>query len=90
MPAAAEIHSEAWKESPGAFCSKAFIAQHTAENQEAYLLKEVQDGKQFFMLIRQKPVGIVSVRDSLIENLYALPSEQHRGRGTELPRISGS
>lgn len=36
------------------------------------------------MLIEGKPVGIVSVYNDLIENLYILPEEQHKGYGTKL------
>ena len=32
----------------------------------------------------EKPVGIVSICGSLIENLYVLPDEQGRGYGTQL------
>ncbi len=39
---------------------------------------------QFYMLIDEKPVGIVSVHGSLIENLYFLPGEQNEGYGTQL------
>lgn len=84
MLSAAQIHSEAWKESHRAFCSEKFVEQHTIENQEKYLHKEISEGKDLYILIEQKPVGIVSIKDDLIENLYVLPSEQHKGYGTQL------
>ena len=40
------------------------------------------------MLIDSIPVGIVSVKDSLIENLYVLPNEQGKGYGTELLKFA--
>lgn len=84
LPSAAEIHSRAWQESHASFCSEEFIKLHSVAHQEAYLRQEIRDGKQLYMLIREIPVGIVSVRDSLIENLYVLPEQQNRGCGTEL------
>ena len=36
------------------------------------------------MLVKHKPVGIVSVTGSLIEDLYIRPDEQNKGYGTEL------
>lgn len=81
---AAAIHSESWKESHKSFCSEDFIAQHSAEHQEVYLRKEMQAGKEIYMLIDDKPVGIVSVWENTIENLYVLPDRQHRGYGTTL------
>ena len=84
IQAAAVIHSASWKESHAAFCSEQFIRKHTVENQKAYLLNEMKAGKKIYMLVDKFPVGIVSVKEDLIENLYVLPIEQHRGYGTEL------
>lgn len=81
---AAIIHSESWKESHREICSPEFIAIHTPERQKCYLESEVAKGAQLYMLIDEKPVGIVSVHGSLIENLYVLPSEQNQGYGTQL------
>ncbi len=81
---AAEIHAESWRDSHRAFCGEAFVSQHTTARQKIYLEQEMEGGKQLYMLIRDAPVGIVSVKDSLIENLYVLPSEQHKGYGAEL------
>lgn len=84
VSAAAEIHAAAWRQSHKDFCSETFVEQHTAQRQKAYLIKEMELGKQLYMLVKEIPVGIVSVIDSLIENLYVLPSEQGKGYGTEL------
>jgi len=43
----------------------------------------MQAGKEIYMLVENIPVGIVSVCGNLIENLYVLPNEQHRGYGTQ-------
>ena len=40
------------------------------------------------MLIDGEPVGIVSVKGSLIEDLYVLPEKQNRGYGTQLLRYA--
>ena len=70
---AAKIHSESWKESHKEFCSKEFVEAHTVERQLQYLRNEMNNGKNVYILIDNIPVGIVSVKDSLIENLYVLP-----------------
>ena len=88
LPIAAEIHAVSWRDSHRAFCTEAFVQQHTAARQKAYLEQEMRDGKQLYMLVRDIPVGIVSIKDDLIENLYVLPSEQRKGCGTELLRFA--
>ena len=81
---AANIHAEAWRDSHAAFCPEEFVALHTTERQMKYLQDEMDKGKRLYMLVADKPVGIVSVKDDLIENLYVLPSEQRKGYGTRL------
>lgn len=81
---AAKIHSESRKQSHRSFCSNDFVQQHTVEHQEKYLCGEIQAGKEIYMLAENSPVGIVSVYENLIENLYILPNEQHKGNGTKL------
>ena len=81
---AAAIHSETWKDSHSSFCSVDFVALHTPEHQEEYLLRKMNSGSAFFMLVDDIPIGIVSVTDNLIEDLYVLPEKQHNGYGTEL------
>lgn len=81
---AAEIHSISWKDSHKDFCNRDFIEKHNIENQRIYLSNEIKLGKDIFMLVDKYPVGIVSVQDNLIENLYILPNEQGKGYGTKL------
>lgn len=81
---AAKIHSESWKESHKDFCSKEFVEQHTIERQKNYLFQEIKQGKIIYMLIDDEPVGIVSVKNNLIENLYVLPEEWGKGYGKKL------
>lgn len=81
---AAIIHSESWIESHRDICTLEFLAIHTPERQKRYLESEIAKGAQLYMLIEEKPVGIVSICGSLIENLYVLPSEQNKGYGTQL------
>lgn len=81
---AGRIHSESWKESHRSFCSAEFVEKHTPSAQAEYLLREMNAGKSIYMLIDKYPVGIVSVYDSLIENLYVLPSEQRKGYRSQL------
>ncbi|HIY10811.1 MAG TPA: GNAT family N-acetyltransferase [Candidatus Anaerofilum excrementigallinarum] len=81
---AAVIHSESWKESHKDLCSAEFLEAHTPERQKSYLEAEMEQGAQIYMLVDQKPVGIISVQGCLIANLYVLPSEQNKGYGTRL------
>ena len=81
---AAVIHSESWKESHKDLCSAEFLEAHTPERQKSYLEAEMEQGAQIYMLVDQKPVGIVSVESCLIADLYVLPSEQNKGYGTRL------
>ena len=81
---AAFIHSTAWKESHRAFCTPDFIEMHTPERQQEYLQNKMNDGTKVYLLVDEKPAGIVSVTGSLIEDLYVLPDLQNRGYGTEL------
>ena len=78
------IHAESWTESHRGFCPAEFVRRHTPEAQAEYLRRELAAGKQIWMLLAPRPVGIVSVRGGLIENLYVLPREQNRGYGTAL------
>ncbi len=60
------------------------MESHTIERQRTYLENEMRAGKQIYLLIRDIPVGIVSVKENLIENLYVLPKRQCEGGGSEL------
>lgn len=84
MMHAAIIHSESWKASHKNICSAEFLAIHTPERQRDYLESQIEKGAQLYMLLNEKPVGIVTVRGNLIENLYVLPREQNKGYGTRL------
>ncbi len=81
---AAAIHSESWMDSHKNIYTPAFLVIHTPRRQKRYLESEIAKGAQLYMLIDEKPVGIVSICGSLIENLHALPSEQRKGYGTQL------
>ena len=81
---AAIIHSVSWKESHRSFCEPDFIEMHTTESQEKYISDKIKNGTKFFMLISEEPTGIVSVTNSLIEDLYVLPDKQNMGFGTKL------
>ena len=81
---AATIHSISWQESHRVFCTPDFVAAHTPDRQRDYLSKKMNSGTKVYMLVEEKPVGIVSVTKSLIEDLYVLPDMQNRGYGTKL------
>ncbi len=88
LPAAAYVHAESWQASHRGFCSAAFVAQHTPERQAAYLQAEMDAGKRLYLLCTPEPVGIVSIQNNLIENLYVLPQEQRKGYGAMLLRFA--
>ena len=81
---AAAIHSVSWQESHRSFCSPEFIALHTPQHQKAYLQNKIDNGSKLFIMIADKPIGVVSVTGNLIEDLYILPDYQHQGFGTRL------
>ena len=81
---AATIHSISWKESHRAFCMPDFVASHTPDRQRNYLSNKMKSGTKIYMLVEEKPIGIVSVTNSLIEDLYVLPDMQNMGYGTKL------
>ena len=81
---AAEVHAASWRESHKNICSPEFVAAHTAQRQAAYLQEELDRGKQLFLLTDDGPVGVVSVWEDLIENLYVHPDHWGKGHGTSL------
>ena len=81
---AAEINAESWQNSHSTLYSESFIKRHNTARQKVYLKNSMKDGKRLYMLVKEIPVGIVSIKDNLIEDLYILPTEQHKGYGTEL------
>ena len=81
---AAQIQAESWQESHRSFCSDAFVKAHTPQRQKALFQEEMRGGMTLYMLVKEYPVGVVSVKEDLIENLYILPAEQNKGYGTEL------
>lgn len=83
IAAAGAVHAASWRESHS-FCTPGFVAAHTAETQTEYLRREMDKGKELFLLLDPEPVGVVSVQEDLIENLYVLPEKQGRGYGTVL------
>ena len=87
---AAAVHSASWQDSHRAFCSADFVALHTPKRQEQYLLRKMSEGSRVFLLKDPLPVGVVSVLDSLVEDLYVLPEAQGKGYGTELLRYAVS
>lgn len=84
LPQAALIHSNAWKASHRSFCAPDFVEMHTPERQQAYIRNKMNCGSRFFILTEDEPIGIVSVKDNLIEDLYILPEKQNLGYGTTL------
>jgi GNAT superfamily N-acetyltransferase len=85
---AARIHAASWQASHRAICTPDFVAAHTPEHQRRYIEGKIREGSAFYLLCAPHPVGLVSVREGLIEDLYVLPEEQNRGYGTQLLRYA--
>lgn len=81
---AATIHSISWKEAHRTFCTPDFIESHTPDRQWNYLYNKMNSGTKVYMLVEEKPIGIVSVTNSLIADFYVLPDMQNMGYGTKL------
>lgn len=78
---AAHIYGETWRESHRNVCSPAFLQSRDCA---AYLRKGRTAGKRLFLLLDPKPVGLVSILDREIGDLYILPEWQGRGYGSRL------
>lgn len=85
---AAQVHAASWRESHREICSPEFVAAHTDQRQAAYLQGELEQGKRLFLLIDDGPVGVVSVLEDRIENLYVHPDRWNKGYGTALLRFA--
>ena len=85
---AGTVHALAWQDSHRSFCTAEFVARHTPERQTEYLRGKFAAGAKVFLLETDRPVGVVSVTESCIEDLYILPAEQGRGLGTRLLRFA--
>ncbi len=81
---AAMIHSISWKEPHRSFCASDFVKMHTFERQQEYMQKKMNCGSKFYMLVEDIPIGVVSVKECLIEDFYILPDKQKMGYGTKL------
>ena len=81
---AAFVHARSWKESHKRFVSAEALAKRTVDRQMAYLQRQIESGKDLYMLTDDIPVGVVSVAGNIIENLYVLPGRQRRGYGSFL------
>ena len=88
LAAAGAVHSAAWQASHASFCAPDFVAAHTPECQTQYLREKLEKGSRVFLLCIDRPVAVVSVTGSLIEDLYVLPERQNLGFGTKLLRYA--
>lgn len=81
---AARVHSISWIDSHKSFCEKNFVEKHTPEHQIEYISNKMKSGTEFYMLVDEETVGVVSVTGNLIEDLYVIPLKQRMGYGTKL------
>lgn len=61
-----------------------YTRKYRSISNSVYTSTEITLGKDIFMLVENYAVGIISLKDNLIENLYILPNEQGKGYGTKL------
>lgn len=87
---AAEIYTPSWRDAHKDCCDKDFIEKYTVEYVTAFLLNELKQKKDMYMFVDKIPVGIVSIKDNMIENLYIHPNSQHKGYGTKLLQFAWS
>lgn len=85
---AGAVFAAAWRESHRTFCSAEFVRQHTPRRQTELLRRKTRGGSRLFLLREERITGIVTVKGSLIEDLYVLPEAQGQGRGTRLLRYA--
>lgn len=78
---AAEVYTLSWRESHRHICSPEFLARRDCPG---YLRKGMAAGKQIFLLLNPAPVGIVSILDNEIGDLYVHPDAHGQGYGTAL------
>ena len=90
LMAAAEVHGASWRKSHTEICSAEFVAAHTTQRQANYLQTELNRGKRLFLLTDGIPMGVVSVFEDCIENLYVHPDHWGRGYGTALLQFAES
>jgi len=88
LAAAGAVHAAAWQASHASFCAPDFVAAHTPERQTQYLREKLAKGSRIFLLLADRPLAVVSVTGSLIEDLYVLPECQNLGFGTKLLRYA--
>ncbi len=81
---AANIHALAWIEAKKGIFPEETLAKVTAQTRLSYIQKLIDTGYQLYLLTEEKPIGMVAVKEDLIEALYILPSEQNKGHGTKL------
>ena len=66
---AATVHASAWQASHRAFCTPDFIRLHTPERQARYLCSKMETGSKIYLLLADRPAGVISVTGNLIEDL---------------------
>ena len=82
---ASKVHAISWQESHHKFCSEDFILLHTPKRQQEYIQKKIDKGYEFYLLMKEIPVGVISISpESVIEDLYILPEHQKKGYGSQL------
>lgn len=80
LESAAKVHSISWKDSHQSFCSpgRSWSAIPRSAKGSIYGARSTS-GARFFLLVEAEAIGVVSVTENLIEDLYFLPEYQGRG-----------
>ena len=85
LPQAAAVYREAWRESHRDLCTPEFLERRDCG---AYLEQQMAAGKRLYLLTGEEPVGVISMGDHEIGDLYVLPRAQGRGYSTMLLRFA--
>ena len=79
------VYTESWRASHEGICTPEFLRSRDCAG---YLAGELAAGKALYLLLDEGPVGVVSLHNGWIDNLYILPQCQGMGYGTALLRFA--
>lgn len=82
---AGRVYGESWRASHAGICTPEFLQSRDCAG---HLARELVAGKALYLLMDEEPVGVVSLYNGWIDNLYILPKCQGRGYGAALLRFA--
>ncbi len=82
---AAEVYEISWRASHEGICTAEFLRRRDCTG---YLERKMKAGSALYLLFSPEPVGVVSVSDNEIGDLYVLPEKEGRGFGSALLKFA--